>query len=240
VAPSECLACSEISATEKTREIEMYAHRQADAAIEASKIPRRFAKGTLRQVYHAKAGMKVATAKAQAGDLLVYSAFNQAAFEALEDWPPGWFALFGGVGTGKTALATAAMVDRCHASAVKAIRHTIQVYTWGGAWTTEHGFYRDLRSEFDGNDRSHFDLYATASPLVLDDLGAGRTERTGWELEQLEALIDARYAADLSTLITTNLDIDGVEALVGERVASRLRDVCAFVEVRGPDWRRIS
>lgn len=92
-----------------------------------------------------------------------------------------------------------------------------------------------------------------AEVLVLDDLGVGRA--TEWALETLHYILNHRYSHKRATLITTNLEdaeprsarmADGktfepqtalVQA-VGERLRSRLYEMCVFVAVHGSDFRR--
>lgn len=71
--------------------------------------------------------------------------------------------------------------------------------------------------------------------LVLDDLGAERG--TDWQREQLRTLVDRRYRAGRTTVITTNARHPAdLGALLGGAVASRLRE-CAWVWVSGGDLR---
>ncbi|HUX67183.1 MAG TPA: ATP-binding protein [Terriglobales bacterium] len=92
-----------------------------------------------------------------------------------------------------------------------------------------------------------------AEVLVLDDLGVGRA--TEWALETLHYILNHRYSHRRATLVTTNLEdgeprstrlADGksfepqtalVQA-VGERLRSRLYEMCVFVAMHGNDFRR--
>jgi DNA replication protein DnaC len=84
--------------------------------------------------------------------------------------------------------------------------------------------------------------------LVIDELGKGKSNE--WELNILDQLISKRYNASRSTLITTNyvsedyktkLNLEDREILeyrVGERIASRLYEMCDFIYLEGKDLRR--
>lgn len=72
--------------------------------------------------------------------------------------------------------------------------------------------------------------------LVLDDLGAERV--TEWTQEELYLLINARYEAELPTVVTTNCTPDKLIEQVGERTADRLREMCRLVVIGGTSWRR--
>ncbi len=89
--------------------------------------------------------------------------------------------------------------------------------------------------------------------LAIDELGKGRV--TDWELAIVDEVISRRYNAMRTTLATTNYaprvatgvrDVnlamvdDSPQSLgdrVGDRVFSRLREMCSFVEVGGQDMR---
>jgi DNA replication protein DnaC len=96
--------------------------------------------------------------------------------------------------------------------------------------------------------------------LGVDELGKGLT--TDWQLSVLDEVISRRYNNGLTTYFTTNLPLSegtesprepvtahsgdlrrSLEAIqlvdrVGERIFSRLHEMCEFVEVRGPDYRK--
>ena len=83
--------------------------------------------------------------------------------------------------------------------------------------------------------------------LVIDELGKGRSNE--WELNILDQLISKRYNASKKTLITTNYvtyDIakeigdkhEILEVRVGDRIASRLHEMCEFLYLDGNDYRK--
>lgn len=83
--------------------------------------------------------------------------------------------------------------------------------------------------------------------LVIDELGKGRSNE--WELNILDQLISKRYNASKKTLVTTNYvsreiarekgDMDEIlEKRVGERIASRLFEMCEFIYLEGRDYRK--
>jgi DNA replication protein DnaC len=88
--------------------------------------------------------------------------------------------------------------------------------------------------------------------LVLDDLGAWKM--TDWMNDTLFYILNSRYLAKRATLITTNYqDADRERVLaadpmtrkeflverIGQRLRSRLMEMCAVVTMRGPDHRRV-
>ncbi len=86
--------------------------------------------------------------------------------------------------------------------------------------------------------------------LVIDELGKGRANE--WELGVLDQLISKRYNSSKTTCITTNFvtkDITSkqnrenkeiLEYRIGERIASRLFELCEFIYLEGRDFRRMA
>ena len=83
--------------------------------------------------------------------------------------------------------------------------------------------------------------------LVIDELGKGRSNE--WELNILDQLISKRYNASRMTLITTNYvtreiakatgnSDEILEVRVGERIASRLFEMCELIHLEGRDYRK--
>lgn len=67
--------------------------------------------------------------------------------------------------------------------------------------------------------------------LIIDELELNNV--TNARMELVEELINTRYTEGLPTLITTNLDTEGLRRMWGGRVADRLQDAYWFCEVGG-------
>jgi DNA replication protein DnaC len=136
-----------------------------------------------------------------------------------------WF--FGDVGTGKTTLAmlvSRAALERGRSVAIYSlprllaeIRQTFE--------TAAEGSYVDF-----------LDRLAAVDLLHVDDVGAEKTSE--WVLEQLYAIVNARYEEERSILVTTNLERDELVEQVRERTVSRLEEMCTLVPLFGEDARR--
>lgn len=74
--------------------------------------------------------------------------------------------------------------------------------------------------------------------LVIDDLGTEYNDAKGMFTAILDSLIDTRYAANLRTVITTNLNAKAFTERYGERVVDRIREAGSFVELAGNSMRR--
>ena len=124
--------------------------------------------------------------------------------------------LYGSSGTGKTTLAM--LVSR---TALEAGR-SVAIYSLPKLLAR-------IRRTFDAEagEQSYSDLFerlATVDLLHVDDLGA--ENRTEWVLEQLYALVNERYEAQRSLVVTTNLEEHELEEQIGARVVSRLVEMC--------------
>jgi DNA replication protein DnaC len=136
--------------------------------------------------------------------------------------------LMGDTGTGKTTLAMlvskAALEDR----------RSVAIYSLPKLLAR-------IRQTYDsepGGDSylSFFQRLTSVDLLHIDDLGAEK--RSDWVLEQLYALVNERYEAQKSMLVTTNLDPQQLEEQIGPRTVSRLVEICGEpLPLFGPDRR---
>jgi DNA replication protein DnaC len=83
-------------------------------------------------------------------------------------------------------------------------------------------------------DPREFTRCRDAGLLAIDDLGTFRLSE--WDLDHLGELTDARWAAQVPTVITSNKT--DLAALLGPRISSRLQDGALKVNWDGTDRRR--
>jgi DNA replication protein DnaC len=135
--------------------------------------------------------------------------------------------LFGDTGTGKTTLAM--LISKLALEAGK----TVAIYSLPKLLAR---IRRTYDSEPGGESYlSFFERLTAVDLLHIDDLGAEK--RSDWVLEQLYALVNERYEAQRSVLITTNLPHQELEEQIGARTVSRLAQICDEVAVFGDDRR---
>lgn len=80
-----------------------------------------------------------------------------------------------------------------------------------------------------------FESYANAALAFIDDLGAAKA--TEWTEEVTYRLVNHRYEHQLPTVFTSNAPPKELGAHVGERVASRLIEMCQQIAIKGADRR---
>lgn len=137
--------------------------------------------------------------------------------------------LQGGTGTGKTTLAM--LVSKAALDAGR----TAAIYSLPGLLAR-------IRRTFDAEagEDSYFTFFGrlvSVDLLHLDDLGA--ENRTEWVLEQLYTIIDRRYSDQRSIVVTTNLEEPDLYAQLGERIVSRLTEICGDPLVLAGKDRRV-
>jgi DNA replication protein DnaC len=149
---------------------------------------------------------------------------------------------WGPSGTGKTHLAVAVLAELAANHGVRGRFCTF------GALLDEitHSYDKASMTSESGGLRS----VLGADVLVLDDLGARKM--TDWAADTLFTIVNGRYMARRPTLVTTSFeDVDrdvAVEApgfrrqeylieRVGQRLRSRLLEMCAFVRMQAPPER---
>lgn len=71
--------------------------------------------------------------------------------------------------------------------------------------------------------------------LFIDDLGAEKI--TEWVEEVIYLIVNTRYENNIPIIITSNYPLSGIAECVGERVASRIKEMCHVIKLDGEDRR---
>lgn len=120
--------------------------------------------------------------------------------------------MVGGVGTGKTLLASAmldALVDKNKCEIIKVIDVVRELKsTW--------------KKDADTTEEHLIKYYSNLDLLILDEVGS----QFGSDTEKLFIfdIIDGRYQEMKPTILISNLDINGIKDAIGERCVDRLRE----------------
>lgn len=95
--------------------------------------------------------------------------------------------------------------------------------------------YAKMRPRHQVDSEEVFESYAHAKLLFVDDLGAAKTSE--WVEEVNMRLVNYRYDRGLPTIFTSNVPPKQLGERIGERVASRLTEMCRMVALKGSDRR---
>ena len=133
--------------------------------------------------------------------------------------------LWGNNGCGKTGLA---------AVIAKMARRTKRVVLFVAAADLKRMVID--KEDFDESE-SMWDRACSVDVLVLDDLGKGTEDRTGFGMRLLDDLIRKRSAARKVTIITTNTNPDSLEDILKASTKETLKECMILFHVTGPDLR---
>lgn len=131
--------------------------------------------------------------------------------------------LYGGVGTGKTMLATKILYE----------------YKWKSArFIGVSKLLSELRDTFNTNKRytTIIDNLIKYELLVLDDLGAEKI--TDWTVEVLYLIINGRYENMKKLIVTSNCSPKLLSKRLNDRITSRIIEMCHIAKITSKDRRR--
>ena len=141
--------------------------------------------------------------------------------------------IMGPVGSGKSTIMAAAIIGLLARGTV--CRYITEAELWAlvrEQWSQTSK--KQLRA------RDVIEQLVDVPVLGLDDFGTTESPKS-WIVDGIERLVCGRYDAGRPILITTNVNLDGLANIYGERVASRLAEMTGrgarYVQLGGPDWR---
>lgn len=160
--------------------------------------------------------------------LLTHGRFEEL-LSNLPSFRPSGIYLWGPVGVGKTHKAVQMMYSHAITSPEKML------------FVSVPNLLSEIRNSF-GKDyvgESSHELvkkYSNVHLLTLDDLGAEKT--TDWVLQTLYTIINNRYNDVLPTIITSNYSLRELSNKIGDRITSRISEMCEVMKVNGRDRRQ--
>ena len=185
---------------------------------EEAQIPRRFWKKTIKDF----------RVRSTLGHNLVGLAKSfVTSFDFEKEYPKGLL-MIGGVGSGKSHLAVAILCE-------------VIAKGYSGLYYNSPDLLRDIRATFDSEgdvtEDAILDKITEVDLLVLDDLGAEKVSE--FVLDRLYIVVNKRYEGCKPMIVTTNLEVEELEARLNKRIVSRFFEMCAIF---GPfpehDYRR--
>lgn len=133
--------------------------------------------------------------------------------------------LWGPVGTGKTYAAYA-------------IRNKISDMGITTRFYSAPQMFDLIRDDFDHKDSFNLErILAFRGILIIDDLGAEKP--SDWVSETVFKILNKRYEEMIPTIITSNLELGELAPRFGDRIPSRIAEMCDIIQMTGSD-RRIS
>lgn len=157
--------------------------------------------------------------------------------------------VYGGVGVGKTQLVCDLMADLSDLkTAIKEV----------GEWDEESNYILVPKEVFDNNLFKYYSmprllieirgLYSSNKDLdrflndlmkyeylVLDDIGVEKP--TDWVMETVYVLLNERYEQGKKLVFTSNKNVEELASSLGDRVASRIVEMCDIIKLNGVDRR---
>ena len=114
--------------------------------------------------------------------------------------------------------------------------------TYNVLWLHEQELLRRESLSWKGDAQPLYRAMRHRGPVCIDDFdsdGAGKGPRE-WAVRAIERAISLRYDKRLPLIISSNSSPEQVRESYGERVYSRLKEVCEFVYLTGGgyEWRR--
>jgi DNA replication protein DnaC len=135
--------------------------------------------------------------------------------------------LFGDCGTGKTHIAYAIMKN-CIEKQIRA-----KMYNSPEMLDVIRNYYGRKGIDYRDNELSMLTDYEGL--LIIDDVGAEKP--TEWVAETFYKIINIRYEKVLPTVFTSNYSLDQLAEKIGDRVPSRIYEMCEVVKLSGKDRR---
>jgi DNA replication protein DnaC len=148
-------------------------------------------------------------------------------------------------GIGKTHLVCAVINNIINKSDIGYVSNSgIIYYRCPILYVSETQLFARIRATFNQsgeNEESVYQQYEKVNLLIIDDIGKVKPKDLSFVQSVYFRIIDSRYTNGLPIIITTNLNLDELEAHIGGACADRLREMCGkdgFIKMGGVSYRK--
>lgn len=154
---------------------------------------------------------------------------------------------WGNAGTGKTYLAAALMKNYIKSGVltptpVQKNGDTMMRLPRSCRFVSMTDLLVEIKASFESGslftEKEVIEKYIDTPLLILDDIGVEKT--TEWTLQTLYTIVDRRYRDIKQTIFTSNINIQGLKNKLGERIPSRITEMCGpanILNLSGKDRR---
>lgn len=137
--------------------------------------------------------------------------------------------LIGNVGTGKTHIAAGLVALAC------GLGIEARFISVGELLARLRASYDDDRRNGQPSEGNILAEFGSVPFLALDDLGTEKP--SGWVRDRFYLVVNRRYMAGLTTIVTSNVGPDRLEENLGQRVISRIWGTSIALKFEGGDYR---
>lgn len=102
-----------------------------------------------------------------------------------------------------------------------------------GLWITYHDLQDELRDFKDPRYQSKLGVLKRVDLLMIDEFGDPKGSPSDFQVNAVFDVIKSRHEKDLTTFLTSNLDMAAIKERFDERSARRIEDMCRIVQVGG-------
>lgn len=142
--------------------------------------------------------------------------------ESIRETRKGMY-LWGPIGVGKTYT-------------IYAIRKRLEEMGITVMLRTAPELFDEIKDDFNHKDSYNMDrVLSNRGVVIIDDLGAEKPSE--WVQETLYRIVNKRYEQVLPTFFTSNLELGELSERLGDRVASRIAEMCDVIKLEGEDRR---
>jgi len=200
--------------------------------IESKEREREYLEKKIAEIIESKIPLKFKNAKIDNSSKIVRDYYYQGEYKE-----KGLF-LFGDYGVGKTynvyALAKCLIMDDVDVWVFNLPRLLNIIRT---SFSKQEAYNEDTGSTTYAfvKDMSGIEELIRKEILIIDDIGAEKP--SDWVAEILYYLINSRYENMKTTIFTSNLSLDKLSDRIGDRIVSRIAEMCDVHEIKGVDRR---